>query len=126
MKNPLEKIIRLPYYYVAKCPNCGSYATGRYVKEYRKTEVEWQVDEALKNGELIRMKPDLIGANCFCIDCDKDFSAPVQLKMLPLSEIKAQKRLRHTQEILSERKGDDYHQKKRGVVGLFTNFVGKI
>ena len=126
MKNPFLKIIRLPYYYVEKCPNCGSYATGHYVRMHGKTEVEWQIDEALKNGELIRMKPELIGANCFCIDCNSDFSRPVQMRLMPLEDINKQKRLRHTREILAERKEDDYHQKRKGVVGLFTNFVGRM
>lgn len=126
MANFFHNIIRVPYYYVDKCPNCGSNATGRYVKAHRRTEIEWQVDEALKNGELIRMKPELLGANCFCIECDKDFSHPVELKMLSLSEIKEQKMLRHTNEILAERIADDYHQKKSGLFGVFANFIGKI
>ncbi len=129
MNNPfkkLRKIIKKPYYYVNKCPYCGSYATGRYVKQHRRTEVEWQIDEALKNGELIRVKPELLGSNCFCLECDRDFSAPVTMKMVPLSQIDKEKVRRHTVDILSERLSDDWHKKSRGLLAPFINFVGKL
>ena len=86
-----KKTVKMPYYYVGQCPHCGSYATGRYVKLHRRTEVEWQVDESLKNGELVRMKADLVGPNCFCIECDNDFTYPVKLKMASLAEMNMEK-----------------------------------
>lgn len=121
-----KKIIKVPYYYVGKCPHCGSMVTGRYVKAARKTDNEWMLDQALKNGEILKTIPELIGANCFCLECGQNFSYPVQRKMLTLAEIKEEKLQRHTIEILNDRLSDDYHQKAKGFFGLFINFIGKI
>ncbi len=126
MMDKLNDIIRMPYYYVEKCPYCGSYVTGRYIKLHRKADAEWQIDESLKHGELVRTKAELIGANCFCLDCDRDFSAPVKMKMLSISEIKNEKLRRCTNDILGERYNDEYHQKAKGLLGLFANFIGKL
>ncbi len=126
MKIDFRKIIKKPYYYVGECPYCGSAITGRYVKARRVTENEWIIDEGLKNGELIKTIPELLGANCFCLECGTNFSYPVHMKMVSLEEIKQEKIKRHTIELLGERLSDDYHQKADGLLGTFINFVGKI
>ncbi|MCR5670688.1 MAG: hypothetical protein K6G10_06750 [Butyrivibrio sp.] len=124
--NKTDKLIKKPYYYVGNCPHCGSPITGRYVKMHRKTDAEWQIDEALKNGELVRVRTELIGSNCFCLSCDSDFAYPVQFKLLSIEDIKGEKLKRHTAEILTERMQDEYHQKHKGFLSPFINFVGKI
>ena len=122
----IKDFIKVPYYYVGQCPHCGSYITGHYIKAYRRTETEWQIDEALKHGEIVRPKAELIGANCFCLECDNDFSYPVQTKMISLSQMEKEKIRRHTNDFLSERMRDEYHQKNRGPLAMFINFVGKL
>lgn len=121
-----KKMIKLPYYYVDNCPSCGSRVTGRYVKASRPVDNEWMIDQALKNGELLKTVPEVLGPNCFCLECGQNFSFPVQRKMLTIDEIKEEKIERHTVEILNDRLSDEYHQKATGVLGLFINFVGKI
>ena len=115
-----------PYYYVGQCTKCGSEVTGRYVRTHRTTENEWMIDEALKNGELVRPITEILGDNCFCLECGEDFNAPVEFRLISTNELKEEKIKRHTVEFLSERLGDDYHQKARGPLGFMINFIGKI
>ena len=63
--------IKHPYKYVEPCPKCGSYCTGRYIKEpITESDMEYIERESLKHGEIIRFAPKEPIKNAFCVDCD--------------------------------------------------------
>ena len=60
-----------PYKYIEKCPNCGSWMTGRYVREpLTETDMEYIERESLKHGEIVRFAPREPIKNAFCVECD--------------------------------------------------------
>ena len=104
--NKLKKIraflgdhIKKPYYYVPPCPDCGSSVTGRFIIGAENNTNEWILHESLRNGEMATIIPVALSGNCFCVDCDVIFKAKIEQKMLSLSEIERQKRLRRTNEM---------------------------
>jgi hypothetical protein len=120
--------IRKPYYYVPPCPVCGSAVTGRLVSDHRYNEIQWMINDALKNGELIRPVPKIGAQNCFCLSCGSEWYTETRLMMFSRDQIEEQKKIRHTDEILRQR-ADEIREndggKGKGVLGLFTNFMGK-
>ena len=96
VKEFFKNNIKVPYYFVPKCPSCGSYCTGRYVKNHRATENDWMVKESLKNGELIKPIPEILDKTTFCIKCGFEWKGAVTKYYLSLNEIEKQKVIRNT------------------------------
>lgn len=125
-----KSLIRKPYYYVPPCPSCNSRMTGRFVRLHREVETEWMIDEALRNGELIDPQPDLPHDNAFCVECGYTWMEDIPVKFLSLSQIAEEKAARHTSTILKGRyerhKEFRRQNRKSGIIGMITRFVGKL
>lgn len=135
MKNPLKKIIRLPYYYVPPCPVCGSYITGHFMKSHRKTDYEWQIDESLSNGEIVDFKSNVGNINAFCVSCGYEWSEIIELKFFTLERIEEEKERRGTSVLLTQRRRESGEArmlaKKKTPVYLkpltsIRDFIGKV
>ncbi len=127
--NLSKKIKKIPYksyYYVPPCPLCQSPATGYFVKLRRDTDTEWQINEALRHGELVEPVAELTDINCFCSNCGLEFIAPVTSKFLSQEEIEAEKTKRNTRKILSSRINDEKEERKKQKFKFIRNFIGKI
>ena len=120
--------IKKPYYMVPPCPVCQSPVTGRYVRLSRDNVTEWQMDEALAAGELIQPISEMSPRNCFCVNCGYEWIGDVTFKLYSLEEINKQKIIRHTREILTERKKiqrEEYRNDRSMFRGI-KRFIGKI
>ncbi len=128
IKAIIEKIIRVPYYYVPPCPICGGWMTGRYIKMHRNVENEWAVKEALKNGELVKPVMHLPDdRDCICYICNISFDGPSKLKFISLRERNEERQRRNTDTILESIRGQTFSEPpKKKLFGLVGRFVGKI
>ena len=124
----IKKIIKRPYYYVSPCPVCKSRMTGRYIRLWRDTEAQWQINESLRNGELVRPVAELLPRNCFCADCDYEWWENVELQFFSLEQIDEEKKARLTREILNERINEqrDFDRNDHRPFKSIRNFIGKI
>lgn len=125
----LRRHIRHLYYYVPPCPVCGSNMTGRYIKSHRETDSEWQLEESLKHGELIRLQYVPMQYNCFCQICGFNWIGDIKPRFLNLDEIQMEKELRHTREILNQKMEEDREEEKKKKHSIFSpiaKFIGKI
>lgn len=87
------------YYYVPRCPECGSRLTGKYVKEPRRLEdAVFIMKESLKNGELITFVPNVPYENCYCEECNHEWHYEVTGKWIPKTRIEEEKKVRKTLE----------------------------
>lgn len=121
--------IKKPYYYVPRCPECGSWMTGRYFKYKREVDAKWIMNESLKNGELAAPAPQIDPRhNVFCMECDHTWEAEVNLKMLSLDKIYKEKVRRGTIDILAEKTREKLEAPKEkkslfeGINNIFKNF----
>lgn len=124
-----EKTIHLPYYYVGRCPDCGSRATGRFVRNHRETDMDYIIESSLKNGELVAPTNDINGENLFCNDCGNIWYGKVDFKWLSLGQIQEERSVRHTEELLIARhQHKEEEQEGKGILkkNIFTKFIGKI
>ena len=122
----LQTHIKKPYYYVSPCPNCGSFVTGRYIRAHKGDSNEWAIDDALKNGEIVEPIPEMGSKNCFCLDCGYEWFDFVDMKWFSLDQIRKEKTLRHTREILTEHYNQQEEYKKTHKRNFLSRFIGKI
>lgn len=132
VKNLFKKMIRKPYYYVSPCPLCESKVTGRFVPMHHATEMNWIIEESLKNGEIVSATNEIDEHNCFCMECDATWYEPIPIKLFTLARIDEERKNRLTEEFLNELHNPDseneakINRKAKGISGLFINFVGKL
>ena len=81
--------IKVPYYFVPACPNCGSYVTGRFVE--RNNNIVYEEKNSLKHGEIIAPVANVGINNCFCIECSTRFKYDVKIKFITPSELEFEK-----------------------------------
>lgn len=85
------------YYYVQRCPKCGSRKTGRYMKEPRNIDdAEYTMRNSLMHGEIIEFLPEIPYDNCFCEDCGHEWHYDVGAKWISKERIEEEKRARET------------------------------
>lgn len=124
----LSKIIHRFYYYIPPCPVCKSPVTGRYVKLHRETDTDWQINESLRHGELIKALNEVPKRNCFCVNCGYEWIGDAKLQFLSQQEINKEKKKRLTIEILNKRI-EEQRNAARHDHSLFKplkKFIGKI
>lgn len=124
IKHKIKSIIKKPYYFVPPCPVCNSAMTGRYVPMHRDNDIEWIINDSLKNGELVKPVNKISEQNCFCVVCQSEWYSDVHMELMSLDFIEKEKEKRHTAEILEDRMSEE--KKSKGLIGLFINFVGKL
>ena len=123
----LKKFIMKPYYYVPPCPICKSAMTGTFVTAHRATDTNWMINEALRNGEIVKPVEKMPSeANAFCLDCGYTWYAPIHMKMVPISEIENEIVRRHTQEILQIRYAEQAEEEKGRSWNVVSRYIGKI
>lgn len=124
----IKNLIKKPYYYVPPCPVCHSDMTGHYVlaQNHRKNDIEWMINDSLKNGELIKLVNRIDEQNCFCVICQTEWYSDISMQFKSLNYIEKEKEKRHTEEILEDRLSEVKKAKAKGLIGLFINFVGKL
>lgn len=128
IKERLNKIIHRTYYYVPPCPFCGSPITGYFVKLRRENDIQWQINECLRHGELIEPVEEMSDKNCFCTECGAEFKAAIETKFLSQEEIDKEKTRRMTRRILNLRidEAREEYRNDHSAFKLFKRFVGKI
>lgn len=116
------------YYYVPPCPLCGSPVTGRYVKLHRDVDTEWQINESLRHGELIKALNEVPIRNCFCINCGYEWNYDAKAIFISQNELNEEKKKRHTIDILNkcieEQKSEE--RKNHSLFKPIKKFIGKI
>ena len=117
-KGKIKNLIKKPYYYVPPCPSCGSHVTGRFVRMRGQNDNDWMINEALKNGELISLVPEVLNKTAYCVECDYTWYTDIQLKFLNNEQIKEQKTERYTNEALTMRMNAlaEEKKKKKGLI----------
>ena len=110
------------YHIIRQCPRCGSYKTGRCIKEDFLNESI--VKLALFLGEyVINVPVSLYEHNCFCSECGLMWNDDIELSLLTQKEFEEQLELRGIREArksaknyynsLREKKQDYDKAKKR-------------
>jgi hypothetical protein len=127
LRDKISKIrgfIRKPYYYVPPCPQCGSRATGRYVRD--SSSSDWVIEESLRHGELVRPAKGKENV-AFCLDCNYEWFEYIQMEWFTHEEIQEEKIARMTEPILQELKQERRAERKKEKGGLFNykKFNGK-
>lgn len=109
----LKKIVYLPYYYVPRCPECGSPVTGRYVKRHKfEKDNSDVVDMSLRNGEIVDFLPEVINKTAFCLSCGYKWNADIQCRFLSVARIEEEKEKRGTNELLDMKQKADIEARK--------------
>lgn len=109
LKNILKKRI---YYYVPKCPECGSRVTGRFIKRPKyESDAIYTERECLKHGELITFTEDNLVNNCYCEECGFQWAHHVEGLLISIERIQEEKKARGTAVRLAE--FNQEHPKKR-------------
>lgn len=91
------------YYYVQRCPECGSRLTGRYIKMPRSENDQIYTErESLKAGELIRFAEEVPYNNCYCESCGHEWHYDVTGKLISKERIEEEKSARRTPERFAE------------------------
>ena len=100
---------RIPhvYYFVPKCPVCGSWHTGRYVR-FSFTDADYTDRKSMENGEIIKQVKSEPIKNCFCEDCGYEWGAHIDTRFMTVDEIMEQKKLRGIDKKFEEYKGEHY------------------
>lgn len=110
------------YYYVPKCPNCGSRITGRYVKEPNQYENKiYAMREYLKHGEIVSMIDDVPYNNCYCEECGHSWHYIVTSKLISKERIEEEKTVRFTKERYIEF-NKEHPKKKAGFMRRILGF----
>lgn len=103
LHDSVEKI-KSPYYYVPPCPQCGSRATGRFIKSRGGRQDEWTVMESLKHGELVSPEAEIDSRfTTYCATCGFMWNGKVEIKWLSPSELEDEKIARGTRDIMNFR-----------------------
>ena len=131
MQNPFRKlsdIIHVFYYDVPPCIRCGSYITCRYIKLHGDNDVEWQIDESLRHGELVQALDELPEQNCFCAECGCEWIGDVKLRFISKAELQEEKKQRHTIEIMTERIAQEREDRKNDhtMFKSIRRYIGKL
>lgn len=118
--NP-KSYLRKPYNYVPPCPACGDRMTGTYFNNSDVSQVNWIIEEALRNGELLKPGTEDQESLAFCCNCGFEWEHKRTTQWLTLSEIDREKSARQTVEILSQRLSEKQPKKTGSVKGLVKN-----
>lgn len=124
----LNNVIHTFYYDVPPCIRCGSPVTGRYIKLHRENDTEWQINESLRHGELVRALEEPTEKNCFCAHCGYEWTGSVKLRFISKNKLQEEKKKRHTIEIMNERKTEE-RKERRNDHSMFKHikrYVGKL
>lgn len=119
MFEKIKNLIKLPYYYVPECPNCGSIMTGRYMEKQRDENANnWIMREGAKNGEIIALMKDIPKeTNCFCVNCGAEFYYEIKTQLYTLDEIREERIRRKTHIIIDAiEKKEKEEAQKRGIL----------
>ena len=124
----LSEIPIYPYYHVPKCPFCGSSMTGRFIKQHNTTDTEWAINEALRNGELVKAVPEITDNNVFCLDCGEVYKDDVKHMILTKKQLNEEKEKRNTVAILTDRyeKMKEEEARKNKPFGFIRKYIGKL
>lgn len=128
IKNFFSEIKCRPYYYVPPCPECNSPITGQYMKLHRETDTEWQINEALRHGELIKALNTVPDRNCFCVNCGHEWFYSIDLALISTKELNIEREKRLTAEILNKRI-EEQRELEKHQFSLFKplkKFIGKL
>lgn len=115
----IEKIktfIKVPYYYVPPCPCCHGFVTGRYVLSHNEKDDIWVTTEALKHGEIVEAVPEIPENNAFCLECDFEWKQKVKTSWFSLSQIRHEKMVRFTHEILREKEEEAFREEEQMIL----------
>lgn len=82
------------YYYVPSCPVCGSFITGQY-KKIPKKRALYEMENYLKNGEIVLFVEQVPIRNAFCLKCHHTWPQIIEAKILGEQEIAKQTRARN-------------------------------
>lgn len=114
-----KKIIYMPYYYVPKCPKCGSPVTGRYVRYHKiRKDDEDTILMSLRNGEIVDFLPEVIDKTAFCLSCGYQWDADIRCSFVNLSRIEEEKKKRGTNELLKMKMLQDEEGDKKKKFGI--------
>jgi hypothetical protein len=115
-KTMLEILGKKKYYYVQKCPECGSRVTGRYIPRPRyEVDAEYLMKNSLRHGELIRYSDGEILNNCYCEECGYEWRYEVIGRLISRERFEEEGRVRGTQEKLKEYY-NEHPERKRGIL----------
>lgn len=113
------------YYYVPPCPVCGSRVTGQY-KKLPKRQVLYEMENHLKNGEIVLFVEQVPISNAFCLKCHYTWPQIIETKIIGEKEIVQEIRARNVRplyEAFQEKYGVKEEKHKgiiKGIVsGLF-------
>ncbi len=128
IRKKIQETVKLPYYYVPPCPACKSPITGRYMKYMGETSSEWQVNESLRNGEIVEIVSVVPEENCFCCACGHEWEEDIRMRLFTLEEIEQEKAFRGTNIALNERmkRIKEERMNDKGAFRGFRRFIGKI
>lgn len=123
-----DKLIHHFYYYVPPCPSCKSHMTGYYIKLHRDTDTQWQINESLRHGELVKAVQVVPSKNCFCVACGYEWYDSVDLRFVSREFVKKQKKERLTIEILNKRIEEQKQEIKNDHAPFkgIRRFIGKL
>ena len=108
------------YKYVPPCPKCGSFCTGRYVKEpYSEKGKDYLERESLRFGEIVRFIQSIPYKNMFCVDCDYKWHGIVETKLISKDELDDMIEKRETYEAYIEAKEEQAFKNDTKKGGFF-------
>lgn len=85
------------YYYVQRCPKCGSRITGEFKKRPKQIDDEiYSQRQHLKNGELVQFVDEVPYENCFCEECGYMWHYNVEAKWISSKRKEEEKKARMT------------------------------
>lgn len=85
------------YYYVQRCPKCGSRVTGEFKKRPKFYDDEiYSQRQHLKNGELVQFVDEVPETNCFCEECGHMWQYNVEAKWISKERKEEEKKARMT------------------------------
>ncbi len=102
------------YYYVPKCPVCGSMVTGRYIKRYAGQFDDKIVLDGLNHGEIIKITPSRTSNNCFCLECNHEWSDIITPCLKNNEQIAVEKQNRRVNELMGLFEPQQEDPPKRG------------
>lgn len=109
------------YYYVPKCPHCGSRITGRYMKEpWTEEDRHFIIRDCLKNGEIITLVQKVPYRNCYCEECGYTWHYDVVGKLISKERFEEEKRVRFT----NERYAEFIRENPKKKSGFFRRIIG--
>lgn len=117
--------IKIPYHNVPPCPQCGSFVTGEFIKTKWNDDKAWLVDDSLRRGEIVNPVVEMSENNCFCVECGHTWKGSIKVESYSLAQIEEEKKKRHTAVFLADNIQEKKENRKKGLSGLFINFIGK-